>query len=64
MSTLGSTLSTAELSGTTPDIPVSLRAPAVDETIAAGASAVIVRRFTVASGKKLVLGLAAILRIL
>lgn len=46
------------------DIALSILAPAVDETITAGYSAVLVRSYTIASGKKLVLGLASRFRIL
>ena len=46
------------------DIALSLLAPAVDETITAGYSAVLVRSYTIASGKKLTIGSAARMRIL
>jgi hypothetical protein len=52
------------VTATPPDIAVSLLAPAVDETIAAGYSAVLVRKFTIASGKKLTLGSGSRMRIL
>jgi len=52
------------VTATPPDIAVSLLAPAVDETIAAGYSAVVVRKYTIASGKKLVIGSGARFRIL
>lgn len=45
------------------DIALSLLAPAVDETITAGYSATVERKFTVASGKKLTIGSGARFRI-
>jgi len=46
------------------DIALSLLAPIVNETITAGYSAVVVRRYTIASGTKLTIGSAARFRIL
>ena len=45
------------------DIALTLQAPAVDETITAGYSALVNRRYTIASGKKLTIGSGAIFRI-
>lgn len=47
-----------------PDIALSILAPAVDETITAGYSAVLVRKYKIASGKKLTIGLGSRFRIL
>lgn len=47
-----------------PDISTSMLAPTTDETIAASLSAVSVRSYKIASGKKLTLGLASRFRIL
>lgn len=55
---------TVNSGGAAGDIALSLLAPTVDETIPAGNSAVIVRKYTVASGKKLIVGSGARLRIL
>lgn len=52
------------VSGAQPDITQDLLAPAVDETITAGYSAVLVRKYTIASGKKLTIGSAARFRVL
>lgn len=52
------------VTGTAPDISLSILAPAVDETITAGYSAVLVRTYKIASGKKLTVGLAGRFRIL
>jgi hypothetical protein len=52
------------VTATPPDIAISLLAPSVDETITAGYSAVVVRKFTIASGKKLIIGSGARFRIL
>lgn len=52
------------VTGTTPDIALSLLAPVVDETITAGYGAVIPRNYTIASGTKLILGYRAQFRIL
>ena len=49
---------------TAPDIALSLLAPAVDETITAGYSAVVCRKYNVASAKKLSILSGAIFRIL
>ena len=56
--------STGTITVSAGDIALSLLAPAVNETITAGYSAVIVRSYTVASGKKLTIGSAARMRIL
>lgn len=53
----------ASVVATAPDIALSLLAPTVDETITAGYSAMVERQFTVASGKKLSIKLAARFRI-
>lgn len=60
----GSTGTITVSAGAAGDIALSLLAPAVDETITAGYSAVLVRSYTVASGKKLTIGSAARMRIL
>lgn len=52
------------VTATAPDIALSLIAPAVDETITAGYSAVVNRSYAIASGKKLTIGLGARFRIL
>jgi hypothetical protein len=49
---------------TAPDIALSLLAPAVSETITAGYSAVVCRKYKVASAKKLSILSGAIFRIL
>lgn len=54
----------ATVVATAPDIALSLLAPAVDETITAGYSAVVARSYKIASGKKLSIGSGARFRIL
>ena len=45
-------------------IALSQRAPAGDQTITAGYSAVVCRKYTIASGTKLSIGLAALFKVL
>ena len=45
------------------DIALTLQAPSTDETITAGYSAIVNRKYTIASGKKLTIGSGAIFRI-
>lgn len=60
----GSVATVTVSGGAGADIASSTLAPTTDETIAAANSAVLVRSYTIASGKKLTLGLAARFRIL
>jgi hypothetical protein len=53
-----------DTTGATGDISLSLLAPAVDETITAGYSAVVVRNYAIANGKKLTIGSGAIFRVI
>jgi hypothetical protein len=64
VATSGTAATWQTVTATAPDIALSVLAPAVDETITAGYSAVLVRSYKIESGKKLTIGSGARFRIL